>query len=284
MTLTIRSARPGDLPEISYFLNRQSRVHRHMDWRSALDWLSSQPYLLATQHGDIQAIFACPPDPANVAWVRLFAVSDDEEDAAGIWQLLLGESRRQIPPSSQCQLASLTMADWYTDLLEGSGFTTPQEIVVLDWERNLPPPVATSSAVTIRHMEPSDLTEVIQVDNLAFAPLWQISRESLTLAYRQSSISTVAIIKNQIIGYQISTASADNGHLARLAIHPYAQRHHIAYALVRDMFTHFLRMGMPRVSVNTQGDNSASLALYQKLGFVLTGDRFPVYLWPSSKT
>jgi len=33
------------------------------------------------------------------------------------------------------------------------------------------------------------------------------------------------------------------------------------------------------LSVNTQGDNAASLALYKKLGFVRTGEYFPVFMY-----
>jgi ribosomal protein S18 acetylase RimI-like enzyme len=32
-----------------------------------------------------------------------------------------------------------------------------------------------------------------------------------------------------------------------------------------------------RLTVNTQSDNHASLALYEKMGFVITGEKFPVY-------
>jgi RimJ/RimL family protein N-acetyltransferase len=35
-----------------------------------------------------------------------------------------------------------------------------------------------------------------------------------------------------------------------------------------------------RLSVNTQSDNDASLALYQKMGFTRTGESFPVLVYP----
>jgi ribosomal protein S18 acetylase RimI-like enzyme len=34
---------------------------------------------------------------------------------------------------------------------------------------------------------------------------------------------------------------------------------------------------MFHLTVNTQSDNSASLALYRKIGFRETGERYPVY-------
>jgi len=35
--------------------------------------------------------------------------------------------------------------------------------------------------------------------------------------------------------------------------------------------------GIYKLSVNTQSDNVASLALYQRLGFIRTGEQYPVY-------
>jgi ribosomal protein S18 acetylase RimI-like enzyme len=37
---------------------------------------------------------------------------------------------------------------------------------------------------------------------------------------------------------------------------------------------------MYRLTVNTQSDNAASLALYRKTGFHETGERYPVYQLP----
>ena len=67
------------------------------------------------------------------------------------------------------------------------------------------------------------------------------------------------------------------GHLARLAVRPDAQRKGIGTALVRDMLWQFERRGAERVTVNTQEDNQASLTLYQKAGFELTGESYPVF-------
>jgi RimJ/RimL family protein N-acetyltransferase len=38
-----------------------------------------------------------------------------------------------------------------------------------------------------------------------------------------------------------------------------------------------------KLSVNTQSDNSASLALYKKMGFARTGEYFPVLVYPTNK-
>jgi RimJ/RimL family protein N-acetyltransferase len=50
--------------------------------------------------------------------------------------------------------------------------------------------------------------------------------------------------------------------------------------LVSDLIQTFGASQLGRLSVNTQADNSASLALYKKIGFVCTGERLPVLVYP----
>jgi RimJ/RimL family protein N-acetyltransferase len=42
------------------------------------------------------------------------------------------------------------------------------------------------------------------------------------------------------------------------------------------MIRYFSRLGTGFITVNTQSDNLASLNVYKKLGFTLTGEKFPV--------
>jgi ribosomal-protein-alanine N-acetyltransferase len=87
----------------------------------------------------------------------------------------------------------------------------------------------------------------------------------------------VAEIEGRIVGYQLSTPGAAGAHLARLAVLPGWQCRGLGTALVADMITHYTAAGARQLTVNTQDTNLASLALYQRLGFALTGARYPVY-------
>jgi len=148
---------------------------------------------------------------------------------------------------------------------------------MLLWEQQGDLPPAPDPGCTIRPMLPSDLAAVQALDAAAFDPIWQQSISMLEAAFRQSAIATVAEQDGKLIGYQISTAGVGGGHLARLAIHPKAQRHGIGYALVHDLLTQFARRGTLQVTVNTQNNNLPSLALYKKAGFHLTGESYPVF-------
>ncbi|HTX80371.1 MAG TPA: GNAT family N-acetyltransferase, partial [Longilinea sp.] len=132
--------------------------------------------------------------------------------------------------------------------------------------------------LTIHPMQPEDLPAVARIDAQAFDDLWQNPLSTLQLALRQSGYATVVKSGSDIIAYQISTIGFSSAHLARLAVAPEWQGKRLGRLLVQDLQTHFWLLNYGEVSVNTQSDNQASLALYHSLGFVETGDRFPVFV------
>lgn len=128
-------------------------------------------------------------------------------------------------------------------------------------------------------MEEADLAEVEKTDAASFDPLWHNPMDTLRRALSQALYATVAENQDGIIGYQLSTGSGQRAHLARLAVHPKVQGKGAGRALLHDLFTYLTYNGIPRLSVNTQSDNQVSLSLYQRMGFVRTGEQYPVYTY-----
>jgi len=62
---------------------------------------------------------------------------------------------------------------------------------------------------------------------------------------------------------------------------PAVQGRGVGRALVADLIQQTGRLGLARLTVNTQSDNFTSLALYNNIGFHETGERFPVYEVPA---
>jgi len=276
--LIVRQAIPADYASLTALLETAPNLHRHLDWRPPLEWLGREPFFLVEQNKNILAALACPPDPANIAWIRLFAVHSSLPIQTA-WNMLYPLVKAFNDRQPEISTAGIIIFPWFGDLLKNAGFRLHQEIVVLEWDNILPPPVYSNPPITIRTMEPPDLPDVERVDHLAFDPLWQNSQESLELALQQSINATVAELAGEIVGYQISTAAGYSAHLARLAVLPEMQKRSIGYWLVRDLLERFSHQELYRVTVNTQDNNIASLALYQKLGFWQTGERFQVRVW-----
>jgi ribosomal protein S18 acetylase RimI-like enzyme len=131
-------------------------------------------------------------------------------------------------------------------------------------------------------MQDADMPAVAQVDLAAFGKFWHNTGNVLQRARLQCASATVAEDASGLVGYQLSTRNPFGAHLARLGVKPEAQGMGVGSALVSQLIREFNSDQPGRLSVNTQSDNAASLALYKKMGFVRTGEHFPVFVYPIS--
>ncbi|HWQ47009.1 MAG TPA: GNAT family N-acetyltransferase [Longilinea sp.] len=270
-----RRAEPEDLAQLSNFVDHSHFTHRHLDWRAPLDWLGRQPFWLMEEDGIILGTLAFPMDPDGIAWVRLFAAGTQYLPST-IWETLFSKAKKDLPPHAF--IAALSLNDWFGALLERESFVPCQRIVVLSYQGKPNPIDPLPNGFTLRIMKPEDLPAVTELDLLAFQPLWRYSLETITLAYHQEAYATVIERGGEIIGYQLSTASVASAHLARLAVNPNCQRQGLGSYLVADLLEHFWKEGFELVTVNTQNDNASSLALYQNMGFLKSGEEYPVFI------
>lgn len=277
----LRPAEPRDYSTLFSFMNSLSHMHRHLDWRDTLEWLGRQPFWICEEDNQIQSVLACPPEPPEVAWVRLFAASmHTSPDRA--WQNLferaLEDLRRMSPKPA---VVSLALREWYEELLKRNGFAHHQDIVVFLYDTEPPQPVKIDSQIHLREMTLRDLPEVVVIDHLAFEPIWRLSPDDLRFAFDKSSYCTVAEKNGKIIGYTMSSNNGMYAHLARLAVDPQIQRQRLGYSLLQDLLDHFINLNdYWGVTLNTQHNNISSVALYHKIGFRETGERFPVFIYP----
>jgi ribosomal-protein-alanine N-acetyltransferase len=254
-------------------------VHRHLDWRSAVDWIGSQPYLIAEKDSQLVAALACPVEEQEATWIRLFACSS-EITPSKAWNILWPVAYQQVSAARARPVCAIALQDWFRQLVKDSGFGVVNQVIMLQWESQHIPAAKNLQDAKIRDMRIEDLEAVLRLDHLAFTPLWQNSRNSLELALSQAATARVVESRGRLLAYQISTATQLGGHLARLATHPAFQGQGFGYALLRDLLLQFERRGGLRVTVNTQEDNAASLALYAKAGFSATGESYSVYQYP----
>jgi ribosomal-protein-alanine N-acetyltransferase len=271
----VRTVDLSDHQQLSNLIFFETHLHRHLDWRSPLEWLGA-PYYWALEEGrQITAAMACPTEVEGIAWVRLFVYSGrwSSEDA---WALLWDTARESIRQNGGATVAAIAMQPWFQRVLEENNFINKQHIVMLEW-KSRPWSSSKVNGVHIRRMMESDIPAVADADHAAFEPLWHNSIDTLQRAYSQALFATVAETAGGITGYQLTTGHGQRAHLARLAVHPSMQGHGIGHALVSDLFANLMRAGTTRLSVNTQSDNKASLSLYKNMGFDRTGEEYPVF-------
>jgi len=278
---SLRAAQTEDRQRIQRFVQSPAYTVRHLDWRDPLDWLGKQPFWILEENGEIQAVLACMTEPSEVAWVRLFAV-ENRLSPAWAWNILFERIYSHFAEqTSRPIIAALGLQDWFKDMLSASGFQFFQNIIVLSFDGTPPLEPSKDPSIAIRPMVKTDIPAVTQIDNQAFEPIWRLSAEDLTRAFDRSGYRTVLELDGKVVGYQMSAHNGFTAHLARLAVDPAFQRKRIGYRLVHNVLTHFINStGSWGVTLNTQNNNYASLALYQQIGFKLTGEQFPVYIYP----
>lgn len=275
--LTVRPTTPADRELVSALLTTANLRHVHLDWVPALE-LVEDPLFMIALHNDLpRACLAAPPDPLPIAWIRVFAAAP-EDPHGPLWQTLWTGLHDRAKTLEIETIYSLALQPWFEPLLSGAGFSMANEVVFYEW-RGSAGVLARNERLSIRRMRPDDLLQVEQVDHSAFAPAWQNSIRTLTTASKLSTYATVCEVEGDLIGYQISTASALGAHLARLAVLPEFQRQGVGRELVVDMLRHISRRGFDRVTVNTQADNLSSQYLYNSLGFEPTGQHYPMYAY-----
>jgi len=276
VNLQVRPAVPQDQHQIANLMFFESHVHRHLDWHGPLEWLGSPNYWVIEENGRIAAALACPLAPPKVAWVRLFthAKQISLDDA---WTVLWKIAQQDIEQQDGATVALIAMQGWLSDLLIRNHFVHKLDIIMLEWKGFASLRGSSPNGIGIRTMVPADLPAVAELDAVAFSPLWQNPLDALKKALPQATSATVAEDTKGLVGYQISTVNPFGAHLARLAVRPDAQRHGLGSLIVTDLIQRLNKRGVARLTVNTQSDNLASLALYTKLGFKLTGEKFPVY-------
>jgi ribosomal protein S18 acetylase RimI-like enzyme len=275
-----REATHDDRKNLANLIHFETFVHRHLDYKPALDWVGHHPFPVMEQRGKLVAALACPADPPNVAWIRVFA-SVHNLPPTEAWEALWPNAYAQLKKDAKITCAAAVPINaWFTTLLKNSGFEETHRVVMMSWHRSNQAPKPVKPPINIRPMTLDDLDDVREIDHASFVPVWQNSLDYLEIAFRQAVFATVVEYEDKLVGYQISTATHMGGHLARLAVDPRFQRRGFGYALLQDVIRQFRKRGAQTITVNTQKENIASLSLYKKAGFQQTGEEYPIFELP----
>ena len=122
----------------------------------------------------------------------------------------------------------------------------------------------------IRPMEPEDADSVAQIEKDSFTQPW--SRQGFLDAMRlPENIMLVAQEDGEILGYQCTYVSFDEGELTNIAVGAH---------LIRCLQEKAKESGVERIVLEARVTNEAAISLYQKMGFVNLGIRKNLYEHP----
>lgn len=272
-------ASDSDLDEISRFLSTSQVNNRHLDWQKTISWLGSQPFLMCYYNNELVSILVCPMTGKDFVWIRAF-YGGTLSAAESSWTVLFSYLLNKLKDAGIQKLYSIPLSSWYERLLRNSGLQSATKIVTLVNHQIKTTIVDTPINTQIRELVAKDIEEICDVDKIAFPPLWQISKEDIIQAIAISQNKSVVLDQSsRIIGYQISSNIFDSGHIARIAVLPEFQKQNIASALIQNLMSCFISLGVGTVTVNTSSDNIPATNLYLRHNFSFTQNNYPIYSW-----
>lgn len=167
---------------------------------------------------------------------------------------------------------------WLRDILLTQGFTSDGAVVALEstqWQTTAP---ALPESLHLRIMHQHDIPQVRAIDALVFAAQWQKTVFEVTEVWAAPGHAVVVTHADTVVAYAIAVWHDQQAalHIVRIAVAPAWQQRGIARALMAHIGHYASQLGAQRITLNTQHDNQAALALYQHMGFTLTQEAYPV--------
>jgi GNAT superfamily N-acetyltransferase len=264
----------NELLNLSYY---SQWTHKHLDWYKTGQWIDRDEGIiyLAWQDSKLVGYIGLSLPLHGASWVRLLGVRDGVVPRPIIEHLWWAVESHGLQLGIN-KFAVLMVTHWLAAYMGSLGFDYLEDIVTLNRASQSLPSVPISP-VKVYSANSEDLPHITRVDQLAFRPPWQMTRHDLWQAFRISANATVALLDDEVVGYQISTRNRAIGHLARLAVMPNRQGKRIGSILLHELLSKFDRRGIKSVTVNTQVSNESSHRLYSHYGFQHNG--FDLAVW-----
>jgi ribosomal-protein-alanine N-acetyltransferase len=133
--------------------------------------------------------------------------------------------------------------------------------------------------VFIRDMHESDFPEVLEIERISFTIPWSVD-SFLNELHNLYSITKVAILEDNVIGYMCAHHIIDKSHILNLAVHPDCRRCGIATKLVKEVLGELEEKGCRFIYLEVRVSNLAARNFYARLGFKEVGVRRNYYSLP----
>ena len=276
-TTNVRAFEPADLRRLLRFIDTAWRVHLRISPVELNTRAKTFPCLLAEDSVGLRGFMMIEPVQPDVG---LF-VAAGLRDTWGVkpyLDSLLPPMERVAINKSLKELLYIGNTPWLTDELQARGFEVREWVMA--FERigtNYPPePIYTTALIRTAHLR--DLPILLKLDKLAFHRIWHKSPGNFSEALAKAVSFAVAAVDDRIVAYEWCELYGQHAHLTRLAVHPKYQGQGIGAQLLRQAIVDAIKAGANLITLNTQESNYRSRGLYERFGFVDTGQRIPV-LW-----
>lgn len=132
------------------------------------------------------------------------------------------------------------------------------------------------SSIRIEPYCPSDLDEIMEIENVSFTAPWP--RSSYEELARLDTVNIwVAKIDTKLVAYMLIQHMSDEIELHSIAVAPEFRRQGIARKLIAHMMSEAGRLKIRKIFLQVRPSNSQARQMYEKIGFRSVGIRRSYY-------
>lgn len=127
----------------------------------------------------------------------------------------------------------------------------------------------------------ADLDPILALEAVAFTNPWP--REMLARELAESPVSRMYVLRTPdqpAAAFCFCWVVVDELHINTVAVDPALRRHGLATHLVHHVIADAVRAGARRATLEVRRSNTAAIALYERLGFVICAERPRYYTGP----
>jgi ribosomal protein S18 acetylase RimI-like enzyme len=262
---TVRQTIPSDARTIDKLMSTADRLALHVPWSDVQDALSAHDFFLIEDKGQPRCVCGAFVGPDIVAQIQVFVLQDDWSVSETL-AVLLPVIKRHLRHKGVKILAFVGMEKWLLEGLTANGFRCADTIVTLQkTDQRISAPG--NPYVIVRSARPSDFTDILAIDQVAFEPLWRNTVDTLAGHLARCPYFVVAELGEQTVGYEYLSLVGRHGHLTRIAVHPKCFGQRIGVRLLAEAVHFFGRRRVFGITLNTQQSNHRARRLYEWFGF-----------------
>jgi GNAT superfamily N-acetyltransferase len=269
VSYSVRRVDSSDEERLVRWLAAQDKIHTKVSVSDLADWLATHRGFLA-EHGSepVGLLLYAETSRKTVSIIGL-AVGNEWNEGE-VLSVLFRKAFPSLRRQAFSTLTCVTSANWASVAL--------RRYLQFDFMGNLASYVKVDQhvpefgnlSVQVSPASSADVDDLLNVDRAAFPSIWRQDEQAIFAPLQSHGYLFKAEWRGQTVGYASGVWNERHGHINRLAVHPQVHGLGIGKRLLAESIRQFHKVGVYRITLNTQVDNRISRRLYERFGFQIT--------------
>ena len=140
---------------------------------------------------------------------------------------------------------------------------------------------AAAKSAKIARADESHLDGIFEIEKECFSDPWSLDSLHYEITCPTSVCMVAMGVGGTVLGFVTMRCMLDEGHILNIAVASSARRQGIARQLMEELFIESGKLGVTCFTLEVRETNAGAIALYEELGFEVTGRRRNYYKLPA---